>query len=1005
MKNNYRRLIIIGLITIIIFLCVMTVKGYAAGNKFYFQTTIHGKVVDKEGLPIPGVAVNIKNSSKGVATNLDGTYSIEAAPDAVLVFSYLGFKNQEVPVKERSEINIILLEDVTALDEVEINAGYYNTTKRESTGNISRVTAEEIEAQPVSNPLAAIQGRMPGVQVTQATGVPGGGFKVEIRGLNSLRPEGNEPLYIVDGVPFPSTSLGNSQFSAAIFPGDGISFLNGINPADIKNIEILKDADATAIYGSRGANGVVLITTKQGKSGELTPTIEFSKGWSKISNRRELLNTSQYLEMRKEAFENDLVEEYPFYAYDVNGNWDQERYTDWQEELIGGVAETANLRASLTGGTNNTNFLVTGSYLEETTVFPGDYKYWKAASHLSFNHTSKDEKFYFNFSGMLSFDKNNQPETDLTRETTRLPPNAPAIYDAQGNLNWENSTWLNPLRLLEGEYLTESRMILGSTVLGYRLFNDFEFKVSTGFTTRRFDEIRTAPSTRYNPAYGLGSEYSVLNTNVADLTSYIIEPQMKYDLEFGSGEIEFLAGATLQRDKLKSLSMYGTEFSSNALIKNLSAANYVMVMDNSEDEYKYQAIFGRLNFELDNELFINITGRRDGSSRFGPGKRFANFGAVGAAWIFTEQDWFKNSSFLSFGKLRSSYGLTGNDKIGDYQFLDSYSVTQKPYNGVVGLEPSRLYNPNFGWETTRKFEASLDLGFFQEKIQLSSSYYTNRSSNQLVGIPLPSTTGFNSIQANLGATVENRGWEFTVNTQNFLTKAFTWNTSFNLTIPRSELISFPDLENSTYANTYVIGEPLNLEKAYRNEGIDQNTGLYKFTDFNNDGKISAAEDKRAYLNLDPAFYGGLGNRLTYKNINLDFLFQFVKQTGFNYLYYLSPPGIMVNQPIEVMDRWESVQNPGSFQRFTSGVDYEAVDAFYQYVQSDAAVSDASYIRLKNISFTYNLPEIVEDMDMSIFLRGQNILTISKYRGLDPESQSSFNLPPLKVANIGTKISF
>ena len=221
MKNNYRRLIIIGLITIIIFLCVMTVKGYAAGNKFYFQTTIHGKVVDKEGLPIPGVAVNIKNSSKGVATNLDGTYSIEAAPDAVLVFSYLGFKNQEVPVKERSEINIILLEDVTALDEVEINAGYYNTTKRESTGNISRVTAEEIELQPVVSPLQALQGTMAGVEVISQSGIPGAAPIIRIRGQNSLRNttnnNGNLPLYIIDGVPINATPVETN--SLAVYTG------------------------------------------------------------------------------------------------------------------------------------------------------------------------------------------------------------------------------------------------------------------------------------------------------------------------------------------------------------------------------------------------------------------------------------------------------------------------------------------------------------------------------------------------------------------------------------------------------------------------------------------------------------------------------------------------------------------------------------------------------------------------------------------------------------------
>lgn len=265
----------------------------------------------------------------------------------------------------------------------------------------------------------------------------------------------------------------------------------------------------------------------------------------------------------------------------------------------------------------------------------------------------------------------------------------------------------------------------------------------------------------------------------------------------------------------------------------------VRVLLDEETLYKYQAFFGRINFNYQQKYIANLTARRDGSSRFGPGKQFANFGALGFAWLFSNEKFLQNSRYLSFGKIRGSYGTTGNDQIGDYQFFDTYSVNGVLYNGISGLSPTRLFNSDFGWETNKKLEAALELGFFKDRIFTSVEWYQNKSSNQLVGIPLPGTTGFSSMQANLDAVVQNRGFEFTVRTVNFNSGNFNWTTSFNLTVAKNKLLSFPNLASSTYSQQYRVGQPLNIQLLYKFNGVNPQTGIYQFEDLNKDGLLTS----------------------------------------------------------------------------------------------------------------------------------------------------------------------
>lgn len=971
-----------------------------------FQQQVSGTVTDAHGVPLPGVSISLKNSNQGTTTDLEGNYSIQVPSNAVLIFRSLGFIQQEIEVLDTKTLDVTLQDDITALDAIKINAGYYNASRKEQTGSIARVTATEIAQQPVTNPLAALQGRMPGVNITQTTGVPGGGFDIQIRGINSIRDGGNAPLFIIDGVPYNSQSLGSSTISANILPGAGTNPLNAINPYSIESVEILKDADATAIYGSRGANGVVLITTKQGEAGKTRYSINAYTGSGKVTRTLDLMNTQQYLDMRREAYANDGVTEYPDNAYDINGTWDETKYTDWQDVLIVNTATTTSIQGSVNGGNETTRFVAGGGYQRETTVFPGDFEYNKLSVNTNINHRSEDKKFTINLTASYTYDQNNQPGIDFSREARSLAPNAPDLYTASGELNWADSTWDNPLAMLEQKYAAKTHTLLANAVLGYQLTKHIKVSTNLGYTESLLNESHEVPSTVNNPALGYGSDRSYRFSNDTRNQSWIIEPQINYTLAHKDWELDALLGATFQNQTSTRNVLIGQGYANNSLISNLSAASFIYVLENGRTAYKYTAGFGRLNLQYKDRYILNITGRRDGSSRFGPGKQFANFGAVGMAWIFSEEDVIQDMPWWSYGKLRGSYGITGSDAIGDYQFLDSYTITSNRYQGITGITPTRLFNGDFAWEENKKLELALELGFLKNRILLNTAYFRNRSGNQLVGIPLPGTTGFSSILANLDASVQNTGVEFELKTVNFQNEKFSWSTGLNLSFLRNKLVSFPDLEGSTYANQYIVGEPLNIRKVYAFTGINPETGIYEFKDYDGDGSISFPNDRQLVMDLNPDFFGGLSNRLHWGAFELNFLLQFVKQQGSNYYFSGGRPGIKSNQPAALINRWQQPGDIATFQKITAGGDSAAVSAYANYRNSDASVTDASFIRLKNLSFSYTLPEdMVKGFNTRLYLQGQNLFTITDYAGADPENQRINNIPPLRFLTVGLQANF
>ncbi|WJS97110.1 SusC/RagA family TonB-linked outer membrane protein [Flavobacterium johnsoniae] len=965
------------------------------------QHQIQGTVSDGSS-PLPGVTISLKADSMTAAiSDYNGHFSISASAQDTLVLSYLGFKTAYIPINSRSKINIVLQVDATTLQEVKVNAGYYSVQESERTGSIARITSKDIDTQPVTNVLATMQGRMAGVSITQTTGAPGGGFDIKIRGQNSLRSDANAPLYIIDGVPYSSDPIGHAQTSSP-FPTVS-SPLNSISPDSIESIEVLKDADATSIYGSRGANGVVLITTKKGKKGKTSFTINSSTGAGTITIFPDLMNTEQYLAMRRQAFKNDGLSEFNDWDYDINGTWDQKRYTDWQKELLGGTAQMNDLQGTVSGGSEQTQFMFNGNWHQQSTVYPGDFRYKTGGLQLNLNHKSEDGRFRISFTGGYNSQNNNLPSFDLSFDARYLPPNAPALYKPDGSLNWENGTWENPLRNLNAQFRSKTNNLIANSTLSYEILKDLTIKSSFGFTNLGSSETRTRPSTIFNPANNVTSARSAIYLYDTDRKSWIIEPQINYSMAIANGKFDVLVGGTFQSQTNDILYQTASGFASNSLIYNLAAAKNITIYSNDQDQYKYQAFFARVNYNLQQRYILNLTGRRDGSSRFGPGNQFASFGAAGAAWIFSKENFLTESYWLSFGKIRCSYGTTGNDKIGDYQFLNTYTTSGINYGGLTGLQPSRLYNPDFGWEINKKLEFALELGFLKDRIFTTVSWYRNRSSNQLVGLPLPGTTGFQVIQTNLDAQIENKGLELTLRAVNFNDSKFKWSTNFNITFAKNTLLRFPNLEGSTYSQKYRIGMPLNIELLYHYKGVDPQTGVYRFEDTNKDNTISFPDDRQTALNLNPAFYGGLQNQINYKRWNLDFLLQFVKQKS--RIYPMGPAGMMSNQLRDMSATWTQPGDNASYQIATTGSNYEALMADYYYSLSDATVTDGSYIRLKNIALSFDVPLALKQTGLKIMLQGQNLLTFTKFKDGDPEFGGAGFLPPLKVLSAGIQLTF
>ncbi|RNL87788.1 SusC/RagA family TonB-linked outer membrane protein [Sinomicrobium pectinilyticum] len=991
------------------------------------QREVNGTITDANGNPVAGVNIIIKGTNRGTISDPDGSYTIMVTDTDVLTFSFIGYKTVEKTVDGQASIDITLQEDITALKEVEVNAGYYKVKERNRTGSISRITSEDIQDIPFTNPLEALVGRVPGVTVS-ASGTPGTFLKVRVRGENSLRSidgesvpgapigfaaDGGIPLYVIDGVPMNSTFINSQVYSGGLDP------LANLNPENIASIEVLKDADATSIYGSRGANGVILITTKRGPEQKATD-FQFSlyKGIGKTTTHVDLLNTGEYLQMRHEALENDGIDleaQHPFIKAIVYPDltfWDQERYKDWQKELLNGTSEITDLQANFSGGSGNTTYRFGGSFHREDLANQGDSYFARGEGHFAISHRSTDNRFSTGMTVNYGFNKQDLQGGGLTN-TLWLPPNAPPLYDENGQLNWAvhpetgQATWNNPLAALTAIKTSDNRNLVANANLGYRLLSQLEFKLNLGYTENKGKENSQSPMTalppdqRYNPETGQGTRPSS-RFGYTRRQGINIEPQVEYQVKTGQHRFDVLIGGAYQENENETLFIQGSEYTTDTFLGSLQAAGLVTTQVDNRGEYHYIAAFGRLGYRFKERYILNLTGRRDGSSRFGPGKRFGNFGAIGGAWIFSDEPGLRQKfPALSFGKLRGSYGTTGNDNIGDYLFFDLYGLFNRNYENNMSLTPRQLFNPDLNWEKTRKLEAALELGFFDNRIMLETSWYRNRSSNQLIFRPLPFTSGFSGVVDNFSdAEVQNSGWEFMVRGEPVRRPDFGWSVSFNLSVNRNKLVAFPGIEDSPYAKIYQVGAPLSILRLYTSLGVDPETGVHQLQDIDENGIIND-EDKQFSNALQPDFMGGLSQRLRYKGLELDMLFQYSRQTG----RYFPPnmPGLRSNQPKIVLKRWQQPGDITDIQRYSAQA---LTGSYVQVQQSNADIEDQSFIRLRTLGLSYRFPQpLIKRIgvkQLRLFVRGQNLLLFSKARVPDPET--GYGTPPLRMFTTGLELT-
>jgi TonB-linked SusC/RagA family outer membrane protein len=818
----------------------------------------------------------------------------------------------------------------------------------------------------------------------------------------------------VDGVPFPSVSFNENFFNVGTTTGANVapSPLNLLSVNDIESIQILKDADATSMYGTRGANGVILINSKQpdvSTKGAVT-TVNFYQGIGKATNLVHYLDTKQYLEMRREAFKNDGVDPDPMVDHDLL-KWDQNSYTDWQKEMIGGTANITDGSVELKGGSKYFGYRASGLYRQESTVYPSEnFKYKKGGGMLQLRFSSKDQKLKMEFSGNYVADRNYLPTTDLTTFST-APPNTPKVYTDDGKLNFADSTFDNPYAfLLQTSKANSSnfRTYLNTT---WEPLKNLMLSADVGGSTFKVDETQIVPARSFVPSMGysnFGRSYFYGNR----YTNGLMDLRASWRKTIGQEQFSILAGARFQFEgQLKTIHRAMEYVGDDETMKDINAGGPVEKLDSTRTDFQNQSYYGRLEYKHADKYLLTLTFNRDGSTRLA--SRYANFGAVGAAWIFTREGWFGENKVLSFGKFRGSYGITGNDQYVRNFNRSTYVWGMSYYKN--GLQQGKFdYSPSYGWEKIRKAELAVDLGFINDQILATFCYYNNRSTDQLL------TGRFQTIvrdpskdiymPVNVPAIVENTGLEVDLEGVVFRNESLTWSTNLNLSFPKNRLVYFPQLERSGYRSYYSEGLPLDVLMGFHLKGVDPQTGVYQFEDPDNNGP--SLSDRKFAKELGPFFYGGWYNHLRYKNFEMSCLLRYTKQNNYSYRYTsgLYPPGAMANQPVAVLDRWRAAGDETSIQRYTASVVSESGTAFGFAQESDQRLSIANYLRLQSLVLAWNLPQKkllrTKIKSCKLYVQGLNLFTLTGYEGRDPEiTAGPDSYPSLRVITAGMQISF
>lgn len=1005
------------------------------------RKSVTGTVLDQNGETVIGANVIEKGTTNGTVTDMDGNFSLQIQEGAVLQISYIGYLEQDIIVGSQNNYSIILKEDLQALDEVVV-VGYGTMKRSDLTGSVASVSTDRINNLTSSSFQQALQGSVPGVEVVQTTGSPGASMTVRIRGNGSIT-AGNDPLYVIDGFPVSGGSRGKNGFAGGSNP------LGTLNPSDIESIDILKDASAAAIYGSRGANGVVIITTKRGKEGKGRITLDVYTGLQTASKKVDVLNAEEFAELHIESRHNGWVrsggdpntpnENRGRYAvtpiYLDRSQWHK---TDWQDEVLRtGLIQSYTLGAN--GGNKNVHYALSANYYQnDGIVIETSMKRYAFRANID---GQVNNRLKVTASMAPSYTINLGAQTDghfssggALGQAMRMPPII-SPYNEDGSytnpLSMRNASALgsigaidNPVAVLkEDEYKLGQARMLGSISAEYKIIEGLKFSTSFGFDgifnrVHQFLSSKTGRGATPPPNVPSGmasssQEIEWLNENLLIFQKEINE----------HNSLTATSGISWQKNDYQYIRINGLNYP-NDNVQYVSAAGTVESGTENRNEHALLSYFGRVNYSLYNRYLLTTTLRRDGSSRFGKKKKYGLFPSAAIGWRMSEEEFMKNVSFITNLKWRLSYGVSGNNDIANYAHIptlanNSYILGMNPRQ-VNAINANRLANEYVSWETMRSFNLGVDISMFSNRIDLSIDTYKSNTDGLLLDVNIPAVSGFVTSLENIGE-VENRGLEIAINSRN-ITGRFNWDTGFNISFNRNKVLSLGgsagDFIDSGDFNRTVVGKPMGLFYTRVTDGIFQTmeeitsyyaqTGVQnpqpgdrRFKDINGDQVIDN-NDMDFTGDPNPDFIFGFTNNFRWKNFQLNIV---INGSYGNDVYYRDPAALNLNGNVNnnfwARDRWRSPEQPGS------GNIPRAVFGFTTYsdISSDFYVVDASFMRLSNATLSYTIPEkITRKINIEntrIYISGQNLVTWTKnYPGFDPEIGSGGTNPLQRGVDVG-----
>lgn len=985
-----------------------------AGAMVLAQTVqITGTVTSSEdGLPLPGVAVTIKGTTVGVSTDSNGKYSISAPANAVTIaFQFIGFKTQNITIGGQRVIDVVLEPDYLGVDEVVV-IGYGTKLKTELTGSVSKIRSADIVNTTQPSFESAIQGKAAGVYVQGGSGKLGQAIKVRVRGSSSISAD-NQPLYVIDGIAVNTNNIGTTG-------NEPMNPMADLNPADIETIQILKDASAAAIYGARAANGVVIITTKRGVEGKTKFNFTAQAGVSEPANKVGFLNRAQYLDLIQVGFDNtvdlygsvedaygwyglvdgdtwETVLDYTFpYWRDADDPSDVTKGPDenWENNAFRtGLTQQYDLSAS--GGNEKTKFFASLGYAnQEAILIKNDFD--RLSARITLDHNASDFASFgmtINPVRSRSFRVANDNGFSTPLQMVALSPLDPAYIPGTNEINtstqYENG--LSPAKY--NSFNVETYRYIGSIFAQFNLMEGLAFRSEFGA-----DQTNQKEKGYWGRLTNDGGPYGSAEERTVNLLNYTFNNYFTYDKTLGAFNMNIVGGMTFEESYLDT-QFNGAENFPSDYFKRISSASEPSGSTGSGTGYSFLSYFIRSNFKVSDKYLFSVSGRYDGSSRFGKENQFGFFPAVSAAWIMTNEEFMQGLTFLSFLKPRVSWGLTGNAEIGNFASRGLYGASN--YAGYSGLYASSLPWDDLKWETTAQFNVGLDYGFLDNRITGEIDYYIKNTSDLLLSVNVPSTSGFRSIVQNIG-DLENKGWEFIINTANF-TGAFTWNSSFNISFNKNVVTNLNDQVIQTGSWRAMEGEPIGIFWMPVYAGVDPDNGDALFyeddTRTTTTWNIGAADFQKAG-DPNPDFMGGLTNTMSYKGFDLGFTFQFVYGNDiFNGGRQWQADGMswFDNQTVEFYENYWT--GPGSNAKYPQPRFLEGNG----YGVSSMLVFDGSYIRLKDVTLGYTIKaSSLSKYGLSsvrVFAKGLNLLTFTEYPGWDPEANFVGTGPSAQTSNL------